>query len=88
MIKGLLLRSTSKPGSNQKAANNGSIAGWTLKEMWLWHPELSEIESWFETKAKEFAETENKNPNHDSEAWLQNYIDTDVHEVFFTMFPS
>ena len=55
--------------------------------MWLWHPELSEIEAWFETKAKEFAETENKNPNRDSEAWLQKYIYIDVHKVFFTMFP-
>ena len=56
--------------------------------MWLWHPELSEIEAWFETKAKEFAETENRNPNRDSEAWLQKYIYTDIHEVFFATFPS
>ena len=56
--------------------------------MWLWHPELSEIEAWFETKVKEFIETKNRNPNHDSEAWLQKYIYTDVHEVFFTMFPT
>ena len=56
--------------------------------MWLWHPKLSEIEAWFETKAKEFTETKNRNPNHDSEAWLQNYIYTDIHEVFFATFPS
>ena len=56
--------------------------------MWLWHPELSEIEAWFETNEKEFAETENRNPNHDSEAWLQKYIYTDIHRVFFAMFPS
>ena len=56
--------------------------------MWLWHPELSEIEAWFETKVKEFEETKNRNPNHDSEAWLQKYIYTDVHEVFFVTFPS
>jgi len=56
--------------------------------MWLWHPELSEIEAWFETKTKEFAETKNRNPNHDSEVWLQKYIYTDVHEVFFATFPS
>ena len=59
-----------------------------MKEMWLWHPELSEIDAWFETKTKELAEKENKNPNHDSEAWLQKYIYTDVHEVFFATFPS
>ena len=56
--------------------------------MWFWHPKLSEIEAWFETKAKEFVETKNRNPNHDSEMWLQKYIYTDIHEVFFTMFPS
>ena len=56
--------------------------------MWLWHPELSEIEAWFETKIREFTETKNRNPNRDSEAWLQKYIYTDVHEVFFATFPS
>ena len=56
--------------------------------MWFWHPELSEIEAWFETKAKELVETENRNPNHSSEAWLHKYIYIDVHEVFFSMFPS
>ena len=56
--------------------------------MWLWHPELSEIETWFETKAKELVEEENRNPNRDSEAWLQKYIYTDSHEVFFATFPS
>ena len=56
--------------------------------MWLWHPELSEIEAWLETKAKEFAEIENRNPNRDSEVWLQKYIYTDIHEVFFATFPS
>jgi hypothetical protein len=55
--------------------------------MWLWHPKLSEIEAWFETKVKEFAEAENRNPNYDSEVWLQKYIYTDVHEVFFATFP-
>ena len=56
--------------------------------MWLWHPELSEIEAWFETKAKEYAEIENRNPDHDNEAWLKKYIYTDIHEVFFATFPS
>ena len=56
--------------------------------MWLWHPELSEIDTWFEAKTKEFAEKENRNPNCNTEAWLQKYIYTDVHEVFFATFPS
>ena len=56
--------------------------------MWLWHLELSEIEAWFETKAKEFVEVENRNPNCDSEAWLKKFIYIDIHEVFSTTFPS
>ena len=56
--------------------------------MWLWHPELSEVKAWVKTKTKEFVETKNKNPDHDSEAWLQKYIYTDVHKVFFATFPS
>ena len=54
----------------------------------MWHPKLSEIEAWFETKTQEFAKIENKNPNHDSEAWLQKYIYTNVHEVFFATLSS
>ena len=54
--------------------------------MWLWHLELNGIKAWFEAKAKEFTERENKNPNRDNEAWLQKYIYIDVHEVFFTTF--
>ena len=57
--------------------------------MWLWHPELNEIDAWFEAKTKEFAEEKkNSNPNSNIEAWLQKYIYTDVHEVFFATFPS
>jgi hypothetical protein len=56
--------------------------------MWLWHPKLSEIDAWFETKTKEFTETENRYPNRDSELWLQKYIYIDIHEVFFATFPS
>ena len=56
--------------------------------MLLWHPELSEIEAWFETKIKGFAETENRKCNHHSEALLQKYIYLDIHEVFFVTFPS
>ena len=55
--------------------------------MWLWHPELSEIDAWFETKTKEFADKENRSSNHDSETWLQKYIYIDIHEVFFATFP-
>ena len=49
---------------------------------------MSEIDAWFEAKTKEFAEKENRNPNHNTEVWLQKYIYTNVHEVFFATFPS
>lgn len=61
---------------------------WTLKVMWLWHSELSEIDAWFEAKTKEFVEKKNRNPNRNTEAWLQKYIYTDIHEIFFATFPS
>ena len=56
--------------------------------MWLWHSKLSEIDAWFEAKTKEFTKKENRNPNHNTEVWLQKYIYIDVHEVFFATFPS
>jgi hypothetical protein len=56
--------------------------------MWFWHLELSEIDAWFETKTREFVKKENRNPNHDNEVWLQKYIYTNVHKVFFATFPS
>ena len=56
--------------------------------MWLWHPELSEIDVWFEAKTKEFVEIENRNPNCNTEASLQTYIYTYIHEIFFATFPS
>ena len=57
--------------------------------MWLWHLELSEIDAWFEAKTKEFAEKENRNPNRNTEVWLQNYIYTnDINKTFFATFPS
>ena len=55
--------------------------------MWLWHPELREIDSWFEAKIKEFAEKENRKPNRNTKAWLQKYIYTDIHEIVFATFP-
>ena len=56
--------------------------------MWLWHPELSDIDAWFEAKTKEFAEKEKRNPNRDTKVWLQKYIYIDVHKIFFATFPS
>ena len=56
--------------------------------MWFWYPSKAEIENLVEEKEKEFAEKENKNPRPFTEDWLQRYIFTHLHEIFFATFPS
>ena len=40
-----------------------------------------------ESKEREFAKRENRNPRLSIEEWLQRYIFTDLHEIFFATFP-
>ena len=40
-----------------------------------------------ESKEREFVEQENRNPRLSIEEWLQRYIFTDLHEIFFATFP-
>ena len=56
--------------------------------MWFFLPSKEEIKSWVESKEKEFVEKENINPRLSVEDWLQRYIFTDLHEIFFGTFPS
>ena len=56
--------------------------------MQFWYPTKKEIQDWLETKETEFTEKENKNPRLSIEAWLDKYIFTDEHEVFFASLPS
>ena len=56
--------------------------------MWFWHPSKEEIENWVESNEKEFTEQENRNPRLSVEDWLQRYIFIDLHEIFFSTFPS
>ena len=56
--------------------------------MYFWNPSKEEIQQWVESKQKEFAERENRNPRLSVEDWLQRYIFTNLHESFFAMFPS
>lgn len=56
--------------------------------MWFWHPSKEEIKNWIESKEKEFAKQENRNPRLSIEDWLQRYVFIDLHEIFFTTFPS
>ena len=51
--------------------------------MQFWYPNKKEIQDWLEKKETEFAEKENRNPRVSTEAWLDKYIFTDEHEIFF-----
>ena len=65
----------------------GSI--WTerlRKATWFWNPSKEEIENWVEAKEREFVEQENINPRISAKDWLQRYIFSDIHEVFFATF--
>jgi hypothetical protein len=48
-----------------------------------WFPSKIDIQKWIEDKEKDFAEAQNKNPKLSTEDWLQRYIFTDSHEIFF-----
>lgn len=49
------------------------------------HPTKKEIQYWVELKEWEFAAQEKRNPGLSVEAWLQRYIFTEHHEIFFVM---
>jgi hypothetical protein len=48
-----------------------------------WFPSKTEIQKWIEDQEKDFAEAHNKYPNLSTEDWLERYIFTDIHEIFF-----
>jgi hypothetical protein len=48
-----------------------------------WFPSKTEIQKWIEDQERDFAEAQNKNPKLSTEDWLQRYIFTDIHEIFF-----
>lgn len=52
----------------------------------MWIPTQKEIEEWLKKKVLEFATKENKIPNYDTKRWLQKYIYSDLHEIFFVDF--
>ena len=54
--------------------------------MLVWHPSKEEIKNWIESKEKEFVEQENRNLRLSAEDWLQRYVFTDLHEIFFATF--
>ena len=53
----------------------------------LWHPTKNEIEDWMESKTLAFAQEESAGSQLSTENWLNRYIYSDIHEIFFAEFP-
>ena len=53
-----------------------------------WNQAKKEIEGWLDRKIQEFAAQENRNLRVSKEQWLECYLYTDIHEIFFASFPS
>lgn len=53
-----------------------------------WNLTKKGIEEWLDKNIQEFAPQENRNPQLSKEEWLDSYLYTKIHEIFFTYFPS
>ena len=53
----------------------------------LWNPTKEEIKTWLRTKELEFSQKDKKNPRKTPHKYLEKYVFTDLHEVFFYDFP-
>jgi hypothetical protein len=51
-----------------------------------WNPMKEEIERWLKTKELEFAQKDNRNPKLTPHKYLDKYVFSDLHEVFFCDF--
>jgi hypothetical protein len=54
-----------------------------LEGMSRWFPSKIEIHKWIEDQEKDFVEAQNKKSNLSTEDWLERYIFTDIHDIFF-----
>ena len=52
-----------------------------------WNPTKAEIEIWLKMKELEFAQKDNKNPKLTMHTYLDKYMFSNLHEVFFCDFP-
>jgi hypothetical protein len=48
-----------------------------------WFPSKTKTQKWIEDQEKDFVEAQNKNSNLSSGHWLEKYIFTDIHKIFF-----
>ena len=53
-----------------------------------WNLTKKGIEDWLDMKIHEFATQENMNPLLSKEEWLDYYLYTKIHEIFFASFPT
>ena len=53
----------------------------------LWHPKKKEIEDWLDSKTLAFAQEESIRLRLSAKNWLERYIYSDIHEIFFADFP-
>ena len=53
----------------------------------LWHPTKKDIEDWVESKTLASAQEESVGSWLSTEKWVDEYIYSDIHEVFFVEFP-
>jgi hypothetical protein len=52
-----------------------------------WNPTKAEIKSWLKPKELEFLQKDNRNPKVTPHKYLEKYVFTNLHEVFFCDFP-
>ena len=53
----------------------------------FWHPTKPKIQDWVDYKALEFAQEESEGSQLSPMEWLERYLYTDIHEIFFSKFP-
>ena len=53
----------------------------------LWHLKKNEIEDWLELKMLAFTQEESAGSQWSVENWVDQYIYTDIHKIFFAKFP-
>ena len=54
----------------------------------FWNPMKLKIQEWVDFKALEFAQEESEELQLNPTKWLEWYLYTDIHEIFFAEFPS
>ena len=54
--------------------------------LYQWNPIKKEIKHWLDRKIHEFTAQENRNPRLMKEQWLDRYLYTEIHKIWFCSF--